>query len=187
MSTPTIRYGHAYDEADLAQILALQNENLGSAISAAEAQEQGFVTVRHDLDLLRAMNEDGPHVVARHGADVVGYALVMALSFAAEIPVLRSLFDTIGEMEYQGRPLSTYHYFVMGQVCVAKSYRGMGVFDGLYGQMKADMAGRYDCIVTEIATRNLRSLRAHARVGFEVVNVHTADEGEEWAVVVLPL
>jgi RimJ/RimL family protein N-acetyltransferase len=40
--------------------------------------------------------------------------------------------------------------------------------------------------VTEVSTSNTRSLRAHARVGFEVVTTYR-DATDEWAVVALGL
>jgi ribosomal protein S18 acetylase RimI-like enzyme len=71
---------------------------------------------------------------------------------------------------------------VMGQICVAREYRGRGIVDAMYGEHKARYAERYKLCVTEVATRNTRSMRAHARVGFEVVTTYS-DEVDEWAVV----
>ena len=73
-------------------------------------------------------------------------------------------------------------YFVMGQVCVAKDFRGQQVFSDLYQKMKTEMSSHFDCIVTEIATRNTRSIRAHEKVGFETIHIYE-DETEEWAIV----
>ena len=41
---------------ELEQILDLQQRNLPKNISQEEREKEGFVTVEHDLDLLRAMN-----------------------------------------------------------------------------------------------------------------------------------
>ena len=47
---------------------------------------------------------------------------------------------------------------------------------------------RFDLVVTEVAARNTRSLRAHARVGFEPLHVYPdATTGEEWHVIGLEL
>ena len=53
----------------------------------------------------------------------------------------------------------------------------------------ADRYGdRFDFIVTEVAGRNTRSLRAHTRVGFQTLHVYAhATTGEEWHVIVLDL
>jgi len=184
MSTE-ISYGTADTDLDLQQILALQAENLSTNISGEVAKKEGFVTVQHDFGLLKRMNTPYPHTVATANGKVVGYTLVMLRSFAAEIPVLLPMFDRINEAVFDGVKLGDSRYFIMGQVCIAKEYRGQGVFAGLYQKMAEAMAPDFDFIITEIATRNLRSIRAHRKVGFRPVMVY--DDGEEWEVDVLCL
>jgi len=167
---------------EIQQILDLQSINLPKNISTSEAKEQGFVTVHHDFEILSAMNEKYPHVIAKDEGQVVGYTLVMLPEFGNKIPVLVSLFDKINQLYYKDDLLKEVNYFVMGQVCVAKNYRGKGVFANLYQQMKKEMSAHFKYIITEIATRNTRSMRAHKKVGFETIHVFSTPE-EEWAIV----
>lgn len=52
--------------------------------------------------------------------------------------------------------------------------------------MGAAYRDRYDFTVTEVAARNTRSLRAHARAGSRTLQVYAdATTGEEWHVIVL--
>jgi predicted GNAT superfamily acetyltransferase len=74
-------------------------------------------------------------------------------------------------------------FYVMGQICVASRYRGRGVFDLLYGAHREHLRGRFDSVVTEVATRNPRSLRAHGRVGFEELERYR-DATDEWALLI---
>jgi predicted GNAT superfamily acetyltransferase len=180
-----IRFTEAATEAELLQILALQAANMRQNISAIEAADQGFLTVGHDLEILRAMNQPLPHTLAKSGDNLAGYALSMPKSFAHSIPMLVPMFEQIDQQIWQNRPLSEVNYMVMGQICVAKEYRGQQVFSGLYETMDQRIkAAGYECIVTEIASHNARSLRAHARSGFLEMNLYTAD-GIEWVLVVL--
>ncbi len=73
-------------------------------------------------------------------------------------------------------------YLVMGQVYIDKAYRGRGVFDGIYAKMQAEFSSKYDYLITEIASRNTRSRRAHQRVGFEHLLSYSADR-EQWELV----
>ncbi|MBL7783426.1 MAG: GNAT family N-acetyltransferase [Saprospiraceae bacterium] len=174
----------AKNDADLQGILALQRKNLAVNLSPEEVADQGFVTVVHHLDILRRMNEAGAHTIAKDGDQVVGYALTMLPSFRTEIPVLMSMFDRLDEMEWNGKSLQDTAYFVMGQVCVAKEYRGQGVFDRLYQGLKDFNSDRFELVVTEISRRNTRSLRAHERFGFDIMEEFTDEEnGEEWVIV----
>ena len=171
---------------EVTQILDLQAKNHVSNVSPAVAQEQGFVTVKHDLLVLQRMNEVAPSIIAKDGERVVGYALVMPRSFAVDIPILQPMFDLLDRLSWHGIPLrENPRWFAMGQICVAEGYRGMGVFDGMYQKMKEVCQGEYDFVITEIAERNVRSIRAHERVGFETLHTFSdAAAGEDWRVVV---
>ena len=150
-------------------------------------RSQGFVTVRHDPAVLQRMNEATPSVIAKAGGEVVAYALVMPREFAADVPVLQSLFDTLDGLSWRGAPLRVNpRWFVMGQICVAEGYRGTGIFDALYRTMAETYRGRYDFTVTEVAERNTRSLRAHERVGFQLLHTYRDPIADEiWHIVAL--
>ena len=179
-----VQYGIATSDEDLRQILALQHKNLPVNISEEEAQTQGFVTVHHEFDLLKRMNEPYPHIVAKHGERVVGYTLVMLRSFQNDIPVLVPMFKEIDAIVHEGQLLGTCKYFIMGQVCIDKDYRGQGIFTGLYREMQRRMNPYFDYIITEVDKSNTRSMRAHEKVGFK--NVHEYRSGKDWAILLLP-
>ncbi len=177
-----IQFTTSNSQKEIQQILDLQAINLPKNISETEAKEQGFVTVHHDFEILSAMNDKFPHVIAKDNNKIIGYTLVMLPEFGNKIPVLVPLFDKINQLSYNGDELNKTSYFVMGQVCVDKQYRGKGVFAGLYQQMKTEMSPHFKYIITEIATRNTRSMRAHEKVGFETIHTFSTPE-EEWAIV----
>src|SRR5690606_1839044 len=130
-------------------------------------------------------NDAAPSIVARADGRVVGYALVMPREFAAFVPILGPLFEMLDALSWKGAPLrENARWFVMGQVCVAAGYRGIGVFDGMDRAMADAYRDRFDFTITEIAARNTRSLRAHARAGFETLRIYPhAATGELWHVV----
>lgn len=181
-----IVFTEAHSSGDLMGILDLQTLNHVSNIGGDTAKEQGFVTVRHDFTTLSAMNKEFRHVVAKQDDRIVGYALVMLKEFGKNIPELISMFEEIENIQYNNMPLGKLSYFVMGQVCVASEVRGMNVFASLYGKLKQNMAPHFDYIVTEIAERNTRSMRAHSKIGFTTIHSYTEDLGERWNVVLLP-
>ena len=169
----------AADDRDLEAILALQRANLERNL---ESLADGHVTLEHTLASLRQMQALEPSFVAVEGPALAGYALVLAPALRPLFPVLEPMFALSDRLAFHGRPLASLRYYVMGQVCVAPPYRGTGVFDALYRAHAEALGQRYDLVVTEVATRNRRSLRAHQRVGFEVIATHR-DETDEWAVV----
>lgn len=170
-------------DEQLKQILQLQENNLRTNISAETQQQQGFLSLQHSLPVLKQMHDIAPGIIATDGDQLAGYALTMPRECRHIVPELEPMFSSFEQTLWNGRPLSEYRFYVMGQICVAEAWRGQGVFDALYQQHKTSYSKDFDCIVTEIATRNIRSMRAHERVGFKTIHVHL-DELDEWAVVV---
>ena len=161
--------------ADLPAVLQLQRKNLSRSLTPEEIASQGFVTVEHTLDVLLRMHELEPSIVAESDGAVCGYALVMPPQCRRFVPVLEPMFQRLESMP-MGR------YYVMGQVCVDRAQRGRGVFDALYAAHREMLGSRYDRVVTEVATRNTRSMRAHTRVGFREV-LRYRDATDEWSVI----
>jgi hypothetical protein len=178
-----LRFAQAAGDEQLGQILELQRRNVEEALDPGEVARDGFVTLRHDLPLLREMNAYEPHIVALDAERVVAYALVMGQQFAGRLPLLAPMFDEVRSLRLDGRDLGSYRWFVMGQVCVGQGYRGQGVFEGLYGRMRDCYSARYDFTLTAVARRNGRSIRAHEKVGFSVWRRYTDSVGEEWDVI----
>jgi len=182
-----ITYTVSENDVDLYGILSLQRSNLPISLSQEEALEQGFVTVMHDFSLLKRMNAPYPHIIARAGESVVGYTLVMLRELRHEIPVLVPMFAQIDKVSLDGLMLKDTRYFIMGQVCIARTYRGQGVFQCLYEEMVRRMSADVEYIVTEVSLRNPRSLRAHEKVGFRNVREYRSEDGEDWVILALEL
>lgn len=171
-------------EADVRGILALQQKNLKKNLTPEQIESQGFVTVEHKFSVLKAMNEEQPSVIAKDGDQVVGYCLAMLPKFRNDVPEIMSLFDTIDEIEFESRPLKEFNYVVMGQVCVGDGYRSIGLFDGMYQQLRKELSDKFDMCITDISSRNVRSQKAHTRIGFQnIKDFYDAQLNEIWRVV----
>jgi len=178
-----LRITTASHPEELEQILLLQQKNLARNISRQEAVEQGYVTVIHTPDQLQKMHQLAPAILAKDDEKVVGYALSMPISCSKLIPILEPMFASFENLVYKGKPLQQFSYYVMGQICIDKAFRGQGIFDKLYAGHKETYSQNYDCIITEVATRNTRSIKAHQRVGFDAIHKYT-DETDDWEVMV---
>ncbi|MBO9204177.1 MULTISPECIES: GNAT family N-acetyltransferase [Niastella] len=178
-----ITYTTSKTKAELEQILALQKQNLAVGLTSEQIAAQGFVTVSHSFEDLYKMNEVEAHVIAKENDQVIAYLLAMTVRSRFDIPILLPMFQLFEEVTYQHKKVADYNYMVVGQVCVAADYRGQGVFDACYAKYKSYFKDKYDFAITEIATRNQRSLNAHKRVGFETIHSYIAPDGEEWNIV----
>jgi ribosomal protein S18 acetylase RimI-like enzyme len=175
----SLQYLRAKTTEELEQILKLQQSNLPARISSAEKAKEGFVTVRHTLELLGQMNRACPHVVVKDGEKVVGYALCMHPDFCNEVEVLRPMFEEISSVF----PIEE-NYMVMGQICIDKPYRGKGVFRELYATMKEAIQPHFSCIITEVDVANVRSLKAHYAIGFKELKRYSSG-GQDWHLIIL--
>jgi hypothetical protein len=171
------------DLQELDLIISMQRAYLRGQGTIDEEIEQGFLTVSHSREMLWQMHLQEPSIIVMQGDALAGYALVMTKSCRKLIPILVPMFEVFDDLYYENRPVNDYHFYIMGQICVDKPYRSMGAFDLLYGAHYELLSPLYDFVITEISTRNFRSLRAHERVGFRPFHTYR-DETDEWAIVI---
>jgi len=179
-----IDYTTSVFDRDLMGIIDLQKSNLPVQLSQEEMQREGFVTVVHSFDDLKGMNDIAQHVIAKDTDKVVAYLLAMTAKSKYVIPILVPMFEVFDEVDYRGKRVADYNYIVVGQVCVGKAYRGQGILDKCYETYSNNFSSRYDFAITEIATKNSRSINAHKRIGFEEIHKYVAPDKEEWSIVV---
>lgn len=173
-----ILYRRADTDEDLRAILNLQRKNLPRALSSAEKEKEGFVTVHHSFGILKSMNDRCPHTIAVHNPTLAGYALCMLREFKNDIPVLVPMFAEIDKALHRlGK--SDLRYLIMGQVCIDKAYRKQGIFRGLYHFMKQELSSDFDAVITEVDAENTRSSAAHKAVGFELLTTYPS-QGKNW-------
>lgn len=170
------------EPAELEGIKKLQQENLKSILTAEEISREGFVTAVYSLEFLQKMHDAEPSVIAKDGEQVVGYALVADPSIRHEHDLLSDLFTAIDNSTYHGKLLKESAYVVVGQLCVSKSYRGQGLVNSMYNYYRDCLSARFKYCVTDIAQDNPRSLKAHRKAGFEVINT-LGYGGIKWDVV----
>ena len=148
----------------------LQLLNLKQNITSEEAIDQGFLTAAYSIEYLLQMNSASPSIIAKYGDKVVGYALVATKDIRNGHDLVEGLFDAIDRCEYKGELLRDVNYVVVGQLCVAKEFRGQDLVQKLYGHFRDCLSNEFTYLITDIAEANTRSLRAHQKSGFQVIH-----------------
>ena len=179
-----ITYTTSKTDTDFSEIIGLQKTNLLSQLTEKEMQEQGFVTVVHTLDDLKKMNNYEPNLILKDKNKTVGYLLAMTKNSRLDIPVLIPMFELFDKIYFMGKAISEYNFIVVGQVCIQKDYRGMGLLDKSYVAYKDYFKDKYDFAITEIATSNKRSINGHKRIGFREIHKYTDSKNIEWSIVI---
>lgn len=179
-----ITFSKTKSDIELSEILQLQKINLPQSLTEIEKKEQGFVTVSHSLENLQKMSVHEQSLIIKEEDTIVGYILAMTKNSKYEIPILLPMFALFNKIQFKGKSVSEYNYLVVGQVCIGKEHRGIGLFDKGYLEYKNNFKEKYDFAITEIAIQNERSINAHKRVGFIEIHRYSDENNIEWSVVV---
>lgn len=173
--------------SDIESILLLQQKNLSLNLAQNESDTEGFVTLVHSYQLLKKMNSPFPHIIAKHNEQLIGYALTLVKEMQNEVSGLAEMYQKINTISIDDRPLNRISFYTMGQVCVDKDYRKQGVFRGLYDNIKKEMSGNFEYVVTEVSAKNQRSLNAHLAIGFQILLEFESKSKEIWVLIALNL
>jgi hypothetical protein len=179
LNNEMIQITQADSVEELEQILSLQQANHVAGLSAEQKKLNGYITATHTLELLIQMNAVAPQIIAKDKDKVVAYALVMPVEFKDTIPMLIPMFEMFNSLWFKGKKLSDYSFYVMGQICIAEPYRGLGIFEQLYLKHKAVYSGKFDICLTEVSVNNHRSMRAHQNIGLQTIHTYR-DATDEW-------
>lgn len=156
--------------SELEGIKKLQQENLKKNLDDQEAKTEGFVTAEYTMEFMERMHSEKPSVIAKDGDLIAGYALAAVKGIRYEHELLGDLFDTIDKTRYHNRMLIDFSYVVVGQLCVSKNYRGLGLVYQMYQYFRKTLAPDFDYCVTDVAKNNPRSLKVHLKSGFVVID-----------------
>ena len=161
----------ATTDREIQEIRDLQEVNLKDNVTANNRLSDGFLTAKYELDFLKAMNDLTPAIIAKQNGGVVGYALATDRSLLAQHPLLKDLGTQINKIPFGGQFIGDFDYLVVGQLCVSKEVRGLGLAQDLYAQFKATYESRYPFAITDVDRENLVSLKTHLKVGFQVISM----------------
>ncbi|MDJ0625943.1 MAG: hypothetical protein QNJ31_06220 [Candidatus Caenarcaniphilales bacterium] len=160
-------------------ILELQQKNLPHNLSKDETVNQGFLTVIHFFDLLNKMNKEEKSVIAKDKRNrVIGYCLAMTKDLGSTIEILKPFFFHLNELIIDNKSLNEFKVIYVGQACIQKEYRGMNLLSKMYAKYKEYFVPRYEIAVTEILQRNIRSMSAHQKIGFQPLDTYIAPNDE---------
>lgn len=168
----------ATSDDDIVGIYELHCNNLKHNISIQERETEGFVTAVYDIELLLLMKDVNPSIIAKDAESnkVIGYALVFSKELKGKHLLLDDLIDTIDKLNYKDDVLANSNYLIVGQLCVAKGYRGLGIVQELYKYYKQIYSENYQYLLTDVARDNPRSLKAHLKSSFEIISTISFDD-----------
>ena len=145
---------------DYPEILRLQFENFIVNLSEAE-RGQGFLSAQFSAEQTARIAEDLGTMVAVVESRVAWFLCAFRKEFESGSPVIAEMLGCYDVLRFEGRPLSAFHSYIYGPVCIGRDYRGGGLLRGLYEAQKSDLSGKFEIGVAFVARNNPHSLSAH--------------------------
>ena len=171
------------NEQELLEIESLNQKNSKKNLTQNEIDKEGYVSWQYSFELLKNIHQFAPSIITIANNQVIGYALTCTTACNVVHPELNKLFTTIKEIQYNSKKLFDYNFYLMGQICIDKKYRGQGVFKSLYDFHKQIYSSKYQFIFTTISTENQRSIKAHLKQGFKIIET-IDDHFGKWVAVI---
>lgn len=165
-----IKLGKVLHHDDLIQIKHLNQENLKNNLSQRDRLKYGFLTLEYDIELLLKVNNIEKTIVAKNGNKIVAYAIVINKTAYGLNKLFDDLIDRVNNLKYNKTNLYKIDYALVGQLCISKDYRGKGLVKEIYKFFKKEYSKKYKYLVTDIDERNTRSLNAHLKNKFQIID-----------------
>lgn len=163
-----MKYRNAKFE-DIAAVSTLQEKYHILTINDKDKPD-GFVTTLFTEEQFKEIIEkENGLFVATDNNRVIAYAMAASWEYWSAWPLFQYMLKDLSSTEYLGKNLSIENSYQYGPVCIDKDYRGTEVLPNLFEFSRREMNKRYPILITFINHINPRSLRAHEKLGVEVI------------------
>jgi hypothetical protein len=116
------------EQQDHSQIVMIHNKNLNTVLTAEEKASGGFLSVPLRAEDFQMMDQEIAVVVASCGKEVIAYHCASSCQYYQSVPLCARMMEPFAHVLYDGKPLAHYTCFVVGPMCIAKNYRGKGIY-----------------------------------------------------------
>lgn len=154
---------------DIPAVSELQQKYHISTVSE-EDKPDGFVTTLFtEKQFKEIIEKENGLFIALDGDRVVGYAMAASWEYWSQWPMFQHMIKDLPNTQFQGEQLTLDNSYQYGPITVHKDYRGSKTFPNLFEYSRREMNKRYPILITFINHINPRSLRAHEKLGVEVI------------------
>ncbi len=132
---------------------------------APEDMADGFVTTAlSDEQFADLIVREKGVMLAKDGDTLAAFALAASWDYWKQVPIMQRMIDLLPAMPaFESVTVTAENTYQYGPVCVDKSYRGTGVFEGVFRASLAQYGDKYPVMLTFVNQINPRSYAAHTR------------------------
>lgn len=159
------------NENDINGILSLQEKYLFSKLSE-EDRKSGFVTTPFTIGQIEEIIKQNGIFVAKNEEDIIiAYAFAGSWKYFEQWEIFNFMVSRFPKLSFNGNKITTKNSFQYGPVCIDKNYRGNGVLNLIFEEMRIEFYKKYPISVTFINKVNEISTKAHTKkLGWEIID-----------------
>ncbi|MDY0281213.1 MAG: hypothetical protein RBR35_11715 [Salinivirgaceae bacterium] len=158
------------NQKDIEGVLALQVKNLYSKLTETE-RKNGFVTTPFTTPQIKEIiTQNGLFVAENESNIIVAYAFAGSWTYFEQWEIFNFMVSRFPKLSFKEHKITTENSFQYGPVCIDKNYRGNGLLNLIFEEMRLEFIKKYPISVTFINKINAISTKAHTqKLGWEIL------------------
>lgn len=158
-------------KADIEGVLALQEKYLYSKLTEVE-RAQGFVTTPFTVaQIEEILLQNGVFVAETKDGQIIAYVFAGSWKYFEQWEIFNYMSARFPQLSFQGKEITTENSFQYGPVCIDTAYRGKGLLNLIFEEMRLEFRKKYPISITFINKINVISEMAHTKkLGWEIVD-----------------
>ncbi|HLW30707.1 MAG TPA: hypothetical protein VKX40_00490 [Aequorivita sp.] len=156
---------------DIDGILSLQEKYLYRNLSETE-RLSGFVTTPFTVGQIEEILKQNGLIVAVNEKDtIIAYAFAGSWKYFEQWEIFNFMVSRFPQLFFQGKEITIANSFQYGPVSIEKEYRGKGVLNLIFEEMRLEFKKKYPISITFINKVNVISKIAHTRkLGWKIID-----------------
>ncbi|RYM34199.1 GNAT family acetyltransferase [Brumimicrobium glaciale] len=156
---------------DIDGILSLQEKYLYRNLNEFE-RKKGFVTTPFTTaQIEEIILQNGMFVAINDTHKVIAYAFAGSWKYFEQWEIFNYMVSRFPDLTFKGNKITTKNSFQYGPVCIDEKYRGSGLLNQLFEEMRVELLKKYPISITFINNINKISESAHTRkLGWETID-----------------
>lgn len=156
---------------DIDGILSLQKKNLYSNLTEIE-RKNGFVTTPFTVNQIEEIIKENGIFIAENENDlIIAYAFAGSWKYFEQWEIFNFMVSRFPKLSFNTKKITTENSFQYGPVCIDKNYRGNGLLNLIFEEMRIEFYKKYPISITFINKVNAISEKAHTKkLGWEIID-----------------
>ena len=159
------------NQMDIEGVLSLQEKYLFRNLNEEE-RKSGFVTtpftVKQIEDILK---QNGLFVAENEKGEIISYAFAGDWKYFEQWEIFNFMVSRFPQLTFGGKKITTENSFQYGPISIDKKYRGKGVINLIFEEMRLEFVKRFPISITFINKVNVISEKAHTKkLGWEIID-----------------